>query len=92
MQAKASGRDGVLGLYRRNRIDDAALDRQLDQIGAEERLLKEREAAMETQLSANADKKRRVRTAPDLLAAILSGWLSDQSLGARRVPAAGSVW
>jgi site-specific DNA recombinase len=60
-------RDLVVGLYRRGRIDAEALERQLDQIDADEVQLRTDLGKMEARAQAAEEKTTRLRTAEDLL-------------------------
>ena len=42
IQSKKTERDRVLALYRRGRVDDQTLDKQMDEIGVEEQVLQDR--------------------------------------------------
>jgi site-specific DNA recombinase len=60
-------RDLVIGLYRRGRIDAEALERQLDQIDADEVQLRTDLGKMEARAQAAGEKTTRLRTAEELL-------------------------
>lgn len=69
IEGKASERDAVLSLFRRGRIGEADLDRQLDQVAAEEaRLRQEFEAAQSVTQEASAQEAMHQRAATMLRA------------------------
>jgi site-specific DNA recombinase len=66
--AKQGERDAVLGLYRRGRIDDSALDRQLDEIDQEEARLEEERQSLEARMQNAGEVAERLKDLADLLA------------------------
>jgi len=67
LQDLSGQRDLVVGLYRRGRIDADALERQLDQIDADEVQVRTDLGSMEARAQAAGEKTARLRTAEDLL-------------------------
>lgn len=67
MQAKQSEKDAVIALFRRGRIDAAALDRQLDDVQKEETHLRDQIDAMQERLRAGQATEQQVRGAAGLL-------------------------
>lgn len=66
LQQKSAERDRVLGLFRRGRIDEATLDQQLDQVGAETTEI-QREIEGVTQELAAGDRTAQLQSAEELL-------------------------
>jgi site-specific DNA recombinase len=67
-EAKDGERETVIALYRRGRISQADLDKQLDAIQGEEATLKAQIEALEDRLSGAKTAERKVSDAADLLA------------------------
>jgi site-specific DNA recombinase len=67
MLGKGTEQERVISLYRRGRIDDAALDQQLDEIQREEKAIKEQIAMLQEQLRGADVAEVRLRSAEDLL-------------------------
>jgi site-specific DNA recombinase len=70
IQAKDDERDAVITLWRRQRIDTARLDRQLEQIDAEEKALRARLSVIENRRQAASNAQKHVVTAQELLASL----------------------
>ena len=66
-QGKQSEKDTVIALYRRGRIDAAALDRQLDQIQIEETHLNDQMARVQERMRSGQDEESGIRDAQALL-------------------------
>jgi site-specific DNA recombinase len=66
-QAKQREKDAVITLFRRGRIDAAALDRQLDQIQQEETHLRDQVDALHERMRDSQAEERHVQGAADLL-------------------------
>ena len=67
MRDKSKERDIVVSLFRRGRIDETALDRQLDLIQQEEAALKEEAARLTRQAQGAEEAGAQLRSAEDLL-------------------------
>jgi site-specific DNA recombinase len=67
LSEKGGERDAVLSLYRRGRIDDAALDRQLDAIEAEELTLRQQAEAVRARINAAGAEAAHLASAETLL-------------------------
>jgi hypothetical protein len=66
LQQKTAERDRMLGLFRRGRIDEAALDQQLDQVNAESAVLQSDIELITRELSAG-DRTAQLQSAEELL-------------------------
>jgi site-specific DNA recombinase len=67
MRAKSAERDRVLALYRRGRIDDRTLDKQMDEIGAEEKALQERVRQLTAEAEGTRTMEAQIQSTGDLL-------------------------
>jgi site-specific DNA recombinase len=67
LKEKSGERDAVLALYRRGRIDDAALDRQLDDIEAEEKAVRQQLEAVCARIEAAGSEAVQLASAEALL-------------------------
>ena len=73
LEQKSGERDRVLALFRRGRIDDATLDKQLDEINAETIALTT-EIDATTRALSSGDQQAQLNSAEALLKPCGSGW------------------
>ena len=67
IQSKIAERDRVLALYRRGRIDDLMLDKQMDEIGAEEKALQDRVQQLTVEMEGAKGAETRLESTAELL-------------------------
>lgn len=84
-QARVAGeRDSILTLYRKGRIEETALDRQLDALAHEERVFKERAGELADRLHAAQALAEQLRSAETLLCSLNARPASEMSWAERR--------
>jgi len=67
LDSKNTERDRILALYRRGRIDDQTLDKQMDEIGVEEEALRERIQQLKMEIEGARKVEAQLETTAELL-------------------------